>query len=297
MVRKSRLQIAKQDIIRHFEKLSEKVFRQTDIAAQLALQRRDWKFTQTQTLSDFILFLLKTGRLWKAEFPFPEPYKKETRYVWGKIPMYEVMLALKPKSYFSHYTAVRLHGLTEQVPKTTYINFEQPSQSIPTGKLSQGNIDSAFKHRPRISSYIADVGDFRVCILNGKNTDNLGVVEEKMRLDSELMGKIRLTNIERTLIDIAVRPVYAGGVGEVLKAYKLAHGKASVNRLVANLKGVAHIYPYHQAIGFYLERAGYKPSMLELLRELPMEFDFYLAHQMGETDYVKNWRLHIPKGF
>ena len=40
------------------------------------------------------------------------------------------------------------------------------------------------------------------------------------------VGKIRLTNIERTLIDIAVRPVYSGGVFEVLKAYRLAKDKS-----------------------------------------------------------------------
>jgi len=27
-----------------------------------------------------------------------------------------------------------------------------------------------------------------------------------------------------------------------------------------------------------------------------MEFDFYLAHDMKETQYVKEWRLHIPEG-
>jgi len=33
-----------------------------------------------------------------------------------------------------------------------------------------------------------------------------------------------------------------------------------------------------------------------VLRRFPMEFDFYLANQMGPTEYVKPWRLHIPKG-
>ncbi len=28
-----------------------------------------------------------------------------------------------------------------------------------------------------------------------------------------------------------------------------------------------------------------------------MEFDFYLAHEMGEPDYVANWRLYVPKIF
>jgi hypothetical protein len=297
MAGKSRIQIARPDIIRFFDELPQKVHKQSDLAKHLTAERNNWRLTQSQTLSDFINYLLKSGRLRKVEFPFPKPYKKETRYPWGEVPMYEVMLSLKPHSYFSHYTAVRLHNLSEQVPKTTYINFEQPSPSIPTGQLSQRNIDSAFKKRPRISSYVAEVGDSRVCILNGKNTGNLGVIEQEVRPGVDLTAKVRLTNVERTLIDIAVRPVYAGGVAAVLRAYTNARELASVNRLTAMLKQIGHIYPYHQAIGFYLERAGFKPSMLDLLRRLPMAFDFYLANDMKETEYVKNWRLYVPKGF
>ena len=49
-------------------------------------------------------------------------------------------------------------------------------------------------------------------------TNALGVIEIQGSEDETL----KVTGIERTLIDIAVRPVYAGGVFEVLKAYKLA---------------------------------------------------------------------------
>jgi DNA-binding transcriptional regulator/RsmH inhibitor MraZ len=70
-----------------------------------------------------------------------------------------------------------------------------------------------------------------------------------------------------------------------------------VNRLSAMLKKLAYIYPYHQVVGFYLERAEYNPSQIDLLRKEPMNFDFYLTHKMSETDFDKNWRLFIPKGF
>jgi hypothetical protein len=62
------------------------------------------------------------------------------------------------------------------------------------------------------------------------------------------------------------------------------------------LKLLKFIYPYHQAVGFYLDRAGYKPSLLDLLRSIPMEFDFYLEHHMQKKEYIKTWRLHIPRG-
>jgi hypothetical protein len=86
-------------------------------------------------------------------------------------------------------------------------------------------------------------------------------------------------------------------VFEVAKAFELARETLSVNALSAMLKKLNFAYPYHQAIGFYLERAGYRASLLDLLRRFPREFDFYLAHEMSGTRFDKAWRLHVPKGF
>src|SRR5262249_17993192 len=152
-----------------------------------------------------------------------------------------------------------MHGLTEQVPKTTYLNFEQPLPSNSTGALTQDRIDAAFQRPVRTTHYIAATDQFRVCLLNGKNTGYLGVEEVERRIEGgQRIGKIRLTNVERPLIDIVVRPVYSGGIFEVLKAYRLAKDKVSVNRLAAMLQQLKFIYPYHQVVGFYLDRAGYK---------------------------------------
>lgn len=61
-----------------------------------------------------------------------------------------------------------------------------------------------------------------------------------------------MTKLERTLIDIAVRPNYAGGVHHVLEAYAAAKSRVSVNVLLATLQKMEYVYPYHQVIGFYI---------------------------------------------
>lgn len=111
------------------------------------------------------------------------------------------------------------------------------------------------------------------------------------------MDDVDATDLERTLIDATVRPAYCGGVAEVLGAYRTAKDRLSVNRLSAYLKRLAYVYPYHQAVGFYLERAGYTAAQLDLLRQMPRDFDFYLANAMKQTDYDDAWRLFYPKGF
>lgn len=293
----TRIQIARRDIWKLFDEQPRKVMRQSDIAKILAEHRSFWRLAQGTTTAEFISFLTAPGRLSKLVFPFPHPYAQEVRYTWGEVPVLEVMLTLKPNCHFSHYTAVRMHGLTEQVPKTTYLNFEQPLPSNGTGELTQKSIDVAFKRRVRTTNYVAETDQFRVCLLNGKNTGYLGIETQDHPTDGGRVVNVRVTNIERTLIDIAVRPVYSGGVFEVLKAYRLAQEKVSVNKLAATLEQLKFIYPYHQVIGFYLDRAGYKSSLLDLVRRFPMDFDFYLEHQMKETEYVKEWRLYVPKGF
>ena len=110
-------------------------------------------------------------------------------------------------------------------------------------------------------------------------------------------ANLRVTKLERTLIDLTVRPVYGGGVGSVLEAFERAKDKVSVGTLVATLRELQYVYPYHQAIGFYMERAGYPERALERLVEFGLHFDFYLAHGLKETELDNRWRLHIPKGF
>jgi len=293
---KARVQIAKPDIVKLFNEHPTKVWRQSDIAKILTEHREFWRLAQSTTTTEFIKFLTTSASLSQIVFPFQKPYPREIRYLWGDVRLQDVMLTLKPHCHFSHYTAVQMHGLTEQVPKTTYLNFEQPLPSNSTGELNQKSIDAAFKRRVRTTNYVAETEQFRVCLLNGKNTGYLGVEEHEVRTEGR-PGRNRLTSIERTLIDIAVRPVYSGGVFEVLKAYRLARDKISVNKLAAMLHQLKFIYPYHQVVGFYLDRAGFKSTLLDLLRRFPMKFDFYLEHQMKQTEYVQAWRLHVPQGF
>lgn len=292
---KTRIQIAKPDIVAYFDKHPNNVFKLLDLKSILSQERAFWRLAQRTTAQHFVAFLIEHSKLKRLVFPFP--HREEVRYVWGDVPLLTVLLSLKPKSYFSHYTAVRMHGLTEQIPKVIYLNHEQHLKSQSTGVMEQGKIDLAFSRPHRMTNNFVDFNNATIYLINGKNTNQLGVVSEKVQYDSEALIPVRVTNIERTLIDITVRPAYAGGVFEVLKAYSLAKDKVSVNALAAMLQKIQHTYPYHQAIGYYLERAGYKPKMLDFLRRFPMEHDFYLANAMGQTEYIKEWRLYVPKGF
>lgn len=62
--------------------------------------------------------------------------------------------------------------------------------------------------------YKSEEDSYRYTFLQKKtNSIDVGV---------KTIKKIRVTDLERTLIDIAVRPAYSGGVFEVLEAFKNA---------------------------------------------------------------------------
>ena len=232
------------------------------------------------------------AKKWLAAKTVKLPNDKELiRYSSKSATVYEAALSLRKHAYLCHYTAVFLHGLTDNIPKVVYSNTEL-MRGGNSGDLSQGNIDKAFSCNVRQSNQIAKYDGISIYLLNCKNVGQIGVKS------IDFSGaKLRVTDLERTLIDITVRPNYAGGVHEVLNAYIAAKDTVSVNRLVATLKKLDYTYPYHQSIGFYMEKAGYADSLLKLLEKIEIKYKFYLTYKMEQTNYSERWRLFYPSSF
>lgn len=292
MRRSTSFQIARKDIVSTLEEYSKEIFDYRDISRILEEHREFWRLPRSLTTPKFIELLTKNTKLKSYELKFAR--KIYWRFVWGDVSVYKLALSLERNTYFTHYSALYWHNLTDQIPKAIYVNYEQAQKRYVANRLLQPNIDRAFRGSQRESKNIAAIGDFKICLLNGKYTNRLGVIE-MITPENET---ITLTDIERTLIDIVVRPSYSGGIHEVLNAYRKAVEKVSINKLSAMLWKLNYIYPYHQAIGFYLQRAGiYRESQIQLLKKFNFEYDFYLSHQMKEAEYSKEWRLYYPKGF
>lgn len=258
-----------------------------------------WRLPLSMDVNDFIKGLEKyNNELIVNYFDFPG-LKNQVLAHFENASIYEIASNIFHEGYLSHYSAITLWGLSEQIPKSIYITLEQTTGPAKTVKrvLEQSAIDNAFQKPQRLSETITEYNSHRLILLRGKNTKRLGVLDMQKIGDSS----IKVTDIERTLIDIAVRPAYSGGIFEVLKAYRMAkeNHNASINKMSGYLNKLNFIYPYHQAIGFYLERAGnYSDKMLEIFRRKPKEHDFYLTYEIEKEQmaYSKEWRLFYPKG-
>lgn len=289
---KSRFQIAKSDIVAYFEDKGNNVYNINDITGILDDRRRFWRLPVNLTSEDFAKSLTTYTKLKPYDFEFTSKYIQ--RFTWGEISIFRIATSVEKNAYLSHYSALFLHGLTDQIPKRIYVTHEQPQKARENKELAQADIDNAFHKPARISQNIAKYQDNSICLLNGQYSNNLGVVT----ITNDANETNVVTDIERTLIDITVRPVYSGGIYEVLSAYRKAAKRVSINKLTARLKTLDYIYPYHHAIGFYLEKAGnYRDAQIELLKGFDFKYDFYLDRAMEEVEYSKEWRLYYPKDF
>lgn len=280
------------EIVQTFTKTGKGVFSKKDVSEIFEEYKDKWRLPLYMNLNVFMDQLAVQDFIKEAELEFPEVPTGRLFY-FDTASVYEVASAIFPKGYLSHYSALSVWGLTEQIPKSIYVTVEQsnsPIKSIPR-LLEQKNIDGAFSKPQRESLTASQLGDFMIILLRGKHTRNLGVGPSP---GSDAI----VTDLERTLIDIVVRPSYSGGVSEVLKAFRNANElhKVAVNRLSGYLNKMSFIYPYHQAIGFYLEVAGFKKSQVDLFASREKLYDFYLAYDMRDMDYSEKWRIWYPKG-
>jgi hypothetical protein len=287
----SRAQIAKPDIVAKFDSLPQRVFSHKELATIMWQNRADWRLAQGFTTNDFIHFLTDKSALHEVVLRSTQ-YPNIVRYVWREASEYQIALSVKPRSYLSHGTAVFLHALNDQVPTVIFANREQSPKPSSHGILNAEALRKAFERPQRQSAYLYSYEGLRIQLLGGKYTGRLEVAP----ISDPTGALVDATKLERTLIDIAVRPSYAGGPFQVLEAYRRAKSMMSVNTLVATLRKMAFVYPYHQAIGFYMDRAGYEPQRVAQLQKFPINIDFYIAHGIKDKEFHEKWRLFYPRG-
>jgi hypothetical protein len=285
---RSRISIAKPEIVDYFTKKKQAVYSFSELEDILETHRPEWKLAITMSSTKFVNFLIDEEILQVAQLDFL--YKPVIRYYSKQFNIFNLLESSKPKAFFSHKTALKIHGLSDNIEKEIFLNEEQAKKSDHSSEISQGNIDTAFKRPQRKTTNIFEFNGYKITLVNGMNTNNLGVVE--MMYEG---FKVRTTDIPRTLIDIVVRPNYSGSEEDILNVYKKASNEFSIFQLADYLKKINYVYPYHQCIGFYMEASGaYSDVSTKLFLDIGIKYDFYLSHNISSPKFCKKWGIYYP---
>lgn len=280
------------------------IFSRTNLIDILKKLQNTTSIKENLSLKRFLQFILVEANIVdEIQILMPDTHIAR-RYILlsEEISQYEIALSLLPGSCLSHYSALFIHDLTVNNPKNIYINREQSKKPIDKKNaiLTQKKVDYAFSKPMRSTNNIAQFSfkgiDYKVFMLNGKNTNKLGVIEKKA---VGFSLSVKTTDIERTLIDCIVRPGYAGGVEECMEAFKEAQNKIDLKKIVNYIKKLDYIYPIEQAVLFYLKRASDVMADLELLEELVesknLDINYYLNYQMVNKTLDPNLKIYYPR--
>ncbi len=297
MAPRTRLSKASPLIIKTLRDLGRIVLDEKEILGLFQQNRENWNLANHTTEAEFISWIIDHTDLRIRRVLF-DPGKVLVKFTRKEADEFDLGLSLlgMKAGYLGYFSAMTVHGLTETKSKVVYICVEESSVRPSGVPLTQSMIDDSYSKPPRVSNKIGTLGhQLEFCLVASQN-GQVGI-EFMRRTDFLNAPARRVTSLERTLIDIVVRPHYAGGIFEVLEAFRHARGRMSANRIRDMLPVLGYRTPFHQAIGFYMERAGYPKKSLELLAKLPRTLDLPLAHGLDRTNYSSRWRVWYPKGF
>lgn len=272
-----------------------KAYTTFDIKNIFSLNRNDWKIAGYRTADQFMSFLENKNiiKILKLKHQSTGSIKKILTE--PDATTQNIALTIKKDGYLSNYSSMQIHQLTLQIPKSLYISFNKSLELKDIKKseneISQENIDIAFSKPQRITSevYKSELDNTRFYFIQKAHKEkNIGIISN---------DNYSYTDLERTLIDIAVRPVYSGGVFEVLNAFEIAKENVDVNKLNTYLLELDYKYPYHQVIGFYMTKAAYAEEKVSLFSNYLSKYDFYLTYNMSNKEYDSEWKIYYPKGF
>ncbi|WP_149277643.1 type IV toxin-antitoxin system AbiEi family antitoxin domain-containing protein [Pareuzebyella sediminis] len=280
-----------------FKNYEQKAFIRNEIRDIYYLSLKEFKIYKSEDYWTFEDLLKKEGVLVEIKLIHQDNSSERTIFTTNDGSNFDIGLRIKQRSYFSHHTALDLLNLTSQVPKVYYLSQDlhmvnSIRQSI-KADLTQDKINKAFSKEQRQTSNIYRIQNrnIKFIILERKALNHeIGVVR-----DSSLTNW-PCTDVERTLIDIAIRPQYSGGIFSVIEAYNRAYKKIDLEKLNSYLVDFNYKYPYHQLIGFYLNRTGYAKNQLGDFSSKISNYRFYMTYNMVSMQFDDYWKVFYPKG-
>ncbi len=177
---------------------------------------------------------------------------------------FQIASKITPTSYVSHHTAMEYYGITDQVYYEVYVASETSFRE--------------FEFDGYTYRYVA--------------SKDLGGVETPA-----FSGGIRVTNIERTLVDSVKDMDKIAGMEEVIQDIS-SMKRMQEKRVLKYLELLSNQFLY-QKIGFLLsehkEKMGLSDEFFDTCKSRIGKSKRYLTKDIADVCYLDEWKLIVPK--
>jgi len=293
-MRKESFKSAEESIKNYLYTDDLKAYTTFDLTKLFQNKRDEWNIADYRNQYHFMKFLEDANILKNIKLKHQSTATIKQIYEEPDASLFNIALTIKKDGYLSNYTAMQIHQLTLQIPKSIYVSYNK-GHNYPINhndiELEQNSIDSAFSKSQRMTSeiYKSELDNTRFYFIQKAYIEkNVGITFE---------NSYSYTDLERTLIDITIRPAYSGVVFEVLAAFEIARNNVDIFKINEYLLKLNYIYPYHQLIGFYMDRAGYDKEIIDSVFLKNTVYNFYLTYNMSNKEFDTKWKVYYPKGF
>jgi hypothetical protein len=210
---------------------------------------------------------------------------------------YEIAVSMFPNGYFCNLSAVYYQSLTNQVPRTVYVcTASNAKKTRANDELTNSKLRQAFLKPHRHTKFVFAFRGFDIVVIERMEGTDSGVVSSKSSAGLLPLNS-RVSGVERALIDAVVSPQYNGGISSIPDYFKHARGKIDIAKLINIYQELNFTYPYHQAVGFFLDRTGMKALANEISAVFMPKNKFYLDHSAKASwRYDEKWRIYYPEG-
>ena len=215
----------------------------------------------------------------------------------SEIQIIDILAAFQPQHYMSHFSALYLHGLTNQRPEEYFLSKEIKRKTSPSSKEKiPEKIYQAFLKAPRKTNKYLSYQKTKITLLEKQDIGKIGVNKKLVTVNKKRPISLFFTSIERTLIDSIISPHYSGGIKTVVNAFSKA--KINIHELYKIYKAYSPFYPYWQSIGFLFYKLKSVPISKKWLKYFSSKkIEFYLDKKFNENwAYDSKWKIYYQKG-
>jgi hypothetical protein len=200
----------------------------------------------------------------------------------------------RSKCYLSHFSALYFNNLINQRPMVHYLSMDLHNPRKRDDDFNKLAMIQSFMKSPRITTKKGSYEKNTFYFLE-KNRGGIGVRELRI-LQDDVDYNLRITDIERSLIDAIIAPHYSGGLLTVIAAVRNA--TIDIAKLKDTYDSLSLTYAYWQRVGFILEVAGHLDTSGEWIKYFGKpEMEFFVDHGFRDSWRInKRWNVRYPQG-